>query len=145
MNSMKILIDTNILIYADNKDSNWSNVCNAIIENSLKNKEIQLFIPQKVLLEYYRVSTSKVKNLRVETVIENILFYIENFEILYDNAKTTEIMFEIALETNAKSGKIFDLNILALALQNKIDILYTVNIKNFPNVKGLKILLPNNI
>jgi predicted nucleic acid-binding protein len=140
---MKILIDTNILLYADNKDSNWSSACNTIIEGSLKNNYIKLFIPQKVLLEYYRVSTSKVKNLPVETVIDNIYFYIENFEILYDNIETTEATLELALETNAKSGKIFDLNILASALSNKIDILYTVNIKDFPKPKNLEVLLPD--
>ena len=142
---MKILIDTNILVYADNKRSIWSESCNNIIEKSLNNSNLVLCIPQKSLIEYYRSSTSKAINLPIEKVIENIHFYIENFMILYDNPSSTEIMLELALESGASSGKIFDLNILATALHFNIEILYTVNIKDFPKVKNLRILLPDQL
>jgi predicted nucleic acid-binding protein len=141
---MRILLDTNILIYADNTDSNFSEICNAIIENNLPNRSVEIVIPQKVLIEYYRVSTSKAINLSPQKVIDNIQYYIENFEILYDNYDITQTLFELAMETNAKSGKIFDLNILALAIDNNIDHLITYNIKDFPKAQKLKVMTPED-
>lgn len=137
---MKVLLDTNILVYAEINDPIWSKICSKLIESDNENA---FYISQRSLLEYFRVCTSNAAKIPVERVIKNIELYIENFEILYDNPISTQLMLELALETGAKSGKIFDLNILASALDNEIDVLYTVNIKDFPKVKNLEILLPS--
>jgi predicted nucleic acid-binding protein len=137
---MKVLLDTNILIYADNAQYVLSDLCQSIIEES--EGKYQICIAQRSLLEYYRVCTSKAVNSKIDEVLNNIEYYSDKFEIIYDDEQTTIAMFELAFDHNAKSGKIFDLNILALAISNSIDILITSNVKDFPKFKNLRILTP---
>ena len=54
------LIDTNILVYANNKDSTFHTVCKSIVEKAI-NGEISTVIAVQNLIELYAVITEKRK------------------------------------------------------------------------------------
>jgi predicted nucleic acid-binding protein len=134
----KILFDTNILIYLslENSPVKIKNAKSLITKN-------KIFISDRSLLEFYRVYTGKLKQ-SVETTLEIVNYYQNhpNYNILTSTDSSNQLTFEFAGENQAKSGKIFDLNILAIAIENEIDILYTKNIKDFPETKQIEITDP---
>lgn len=134
----KILLDTNILIYLSDPTSKY------YIENPDKLFGVNLlFISDRSLLEFYRVFTGYL-NYSIEDTLQIIQFYQNSnkYSILYSNQEINFQTFELAEIYKAKSGKIFDLDILATAMINKIDIIYTKNIKDFPNNNAVKIADP---
>ncbi len=141
----RVLIDTNILIYADDDKSAFHEKSNRILEDGLAGN-YQLSISARSLLEYYRFMSSQIKgdSKKLGEILETCLFYIEHdsISILYDDEVTTQITFEIALEKDVFSGRIYDTNLYAISLQNDIDIIYTKNIKDFPNDSDVLIIDP---
>ena len=137
----KILLDTNILVYASNSDSQFCSICRDLLA-----KNFDFFITDKSLLEFYRVLTGILK-ISVDQALELINFYTNNtnYRILMASGDTNRLTFELIKDYQAKSGKVFDLNILAIAVENNIDILCTVNLKNFPKLPQIKILNPEQI
>lgn len=137
----KILLDTNILVYASNSDSQFYSICRDLLA-----KNFDFFITDRSLLEFYRVLTGILK-ISVDQALELINFYTNNtnYTILMASGDTNRLTFELIKDYQAKSGKVFDLNILAIAVENNIDILCTVNLKNFPKLPQIKILNPEQI
>jgi predicted nucleic acid-binding protein len=136
-----ILLDTNILIYSSYLDSEFFEICRSLLK-----KEYNFFITDRSLLEFYRVYTSKLKQ-GIEETLEIINFFQNNsyYTILNSTSNTNSITFELAKTYKAKSGKIFDLNILAMAIENNIDFLCTKNRKDFPPNPLVKILEPQEL
>jgi predicted nucleic acid-binding protein len=134
----KILLDTNMLVYMS--DSNSPHYISQP-EKMLKNA--QLYISDRSLLEFYRVLTGYL-SFSSEKTLEIIHFYQSNdrFQILYSNEDVSYQTFNLALQYEAKSGKIFDIDLLSTAIVNKIDTIYTKNIKDFPNDTSIKIIDP---
>jgi len=134
----KILLDTNILIYLTDFNSPFylSNP-----DKIFKNYEI--FISDRTLLEFYRVATSYLKY-TPQQACDIVNFYINalDYNIVYSDFNSINLTFDMAKEEKAKSGKVFDLNILAVAIENEIDILYTKNIKDYPENKLIQIIDP---
>jgi len=52
------LIDTNILVYANNKDSEFNDTCKSIVEKTIKH-EIEAVIAVQNLVELYAIITDK--------------------------------------------------------------------------------------
>ena len=134
----KILLDTNILVYCNDTSSIYYEKTRQFI----KSKE-HFFISDRTLLEFYRATTGPIK-LEPNFVLGLINFYknSESYTVLYPNYQCTELTFQLAEQYNARSGKIFDLNILATAIANDIDVLYTKNIKDYPETNLIQILDP---
>ena len=144
MDKTKVLLDTNILIYEDDLDSVFCAECDAL----LARQDLDFFVTDKVLIEYCRVMTSnnsKFAHIKLEDVLASIQNYTEAFKVIFTNDDSLALTLELARRYKAKSGKIFDLNILAAAVDQGIDILCTKNTKDYPNHESIKILEPANI
>jgi predicted nucleic acid-binding protein len=135
-NIKTVLLDSNILVYA----SDLASPFNAGIRHALE-QDLQFFVADRSLLEFYRVVTGPLK-LSVETALANIEYYNSNYTILTATDFSNQLTFELASQYQAKSGKIFDLNFLAIALENEIDILYTKNIRDYPENSEIQIIDP---
>lgn len=134
----KILLDTNILVYAtDNFNINHKKV----IQN-IYNQE-NLYISDRSYLEFYRVCSGPLK-ISPKRVLEMIDFFKnnENYTTLNSSETVHDLTFDLAKKFDARSGKIFDLNILAVAIANDIDILYTKNTKDYPDTGLIEIIDP---
>jgi hypothetical protein len=80
--------------------------------------------------------------MNIEDVLNNINYYVQNYTVVYDNQYSNTILWNLATTYEAKGGKIFDLNILALAVAEGLDSLYTVNITDFPSDTIVSIVQP---
>ena len=136
--SKKILIDTNILVYGWDTSSPFYKKISYFL--STLN---QFYITDRTLLEFYRTYTGPIKA-KPKATLAIIDYYLEskNCNILYSNSDDTLTTFQLAKEHSAKSGKIFDLNILATAINNEIEILYTKNTKDYPHNEFIEIIDP---
>jgi predicted nucleic acid-binding protein len=134
----KVLLDTNILIYSTHPTSEFRNN----VERTLSNYT-SFYIVDRSLLEFYRVYTGPLKQTVAETLsVLNFYQNNPNYTILTSTELSNQLTFELANDYQAKSGKIFDLNILAIALENNIEILYTKNTKDYPENSEIQVIDP---
>jgi predicted nucleic acid-binding protein len=136
--SSKVLPDTNILIYASYAGSPYLEKCQKIFDG-----RHELFIADRTLLEFFRAYTGPLKQ-SIEDTLEIVRYYQNSaqFTILTATEHTNQLTFELAEQAEAKSGKIFDLNILAMAIENEIDILLTKNVSDYPQTGLINIVDP---
>lgn len=135
-NTKRTLLDTNILVYASDKSSPFHKLAIELLR-----QDLQFFITDRSLLEFYRVVTGMLK-ISIQTTVDNINFYKNNpnYTILYGTDFSSQLAFKLAKDNQAISGKIFDLDILAIAIENELDYLFTKNVKDFPNNTSVKIV-----
>ncbi len=134
----KVLLDTNILVYG------WdvSNPFNQLISEFF-DKLKYFYITDRTLLEFYRVYTGPLKQSPKVTIeIINYFLNLPTCEIIYTNQSDLLLTFDLASLNQAKSGKIFDLNILATVIENDMEILCTKNVKDYPQTEFLEIVDP---
>jgi predicted nucleic acid-binding protein len=139
-----IILDTNILIYADDIESPNHEICNRLIEST----KYKFYVTESILFEYYRVLTtcnSKFKNIETTEVIESIEIFSQNFTVLKSTNDTLNLVLEICKTNDIRSGAIFDVNIFALSIENEIDIICTYNIKDYIQNSTIKIFNPEDI
>jgi predicted nucleic acid-binding protein len=134
----KVLLDTNILIYGWDSSSPFNEAMRKFLD-SLG----EFYIADRSLLEFYRAYTGPLKQ-SLDSTMNIIKYYLKSKQchILSSSPLDTELTFELAENHNARSGKIFDLNILAMAIENDINILYTKNIQDYPQTPLLQLIDP---
>ena len=140
------LIDTNILVYANNKDSEFHTTCKSIVTKSVKGG-IKAAVAIQNLVELYAIITDKrrVENpLTPKKAKDLIEFYNgnENIRIIAPNTGTLDIFMKIISQHNIKSQSVFDLFLVATMLDNNIQGIYTANSKDFERFKDITVINP---
>ena len=140
--SKKYLIDTNILIYAVNESSEYHEKALDLLQDiAIK---YNACISTQNILEFQRVLTHKsFKTLLPQENIEEIIrIWLDYFEVIFED-KTVWIEYQKLAKFIQPSGdKIFDLWLSATMLANGVDVIITVNTKDFKNIKGIKAINP---
>lgn len=139
------LIDTNILVYAYNEDSNFHEKALKLLENAL-NKNIYAVIADKNLFEFFAVITDsrRVENpITIDEAIEIINFLVDsNIKIIYSSSFVFLKTIELVRRYKIKRQEIFDINLVSLMIQNKIDTIITANDRHFKKIKEIKVFNP---
>ncbi|MEI6729172.1 MAG: PIN domain-containing protein [bacterium] len=135
----KILLDSNILIYAFDKSAEFHS-------QSIKvfGQIAELYTTQSNLYEFYRIMTSKPFQKKVSPgdVIGGLQFYKKCLQIIYPTTITDIVLADLINQYQPKSAQIWDFLVLAQSMENSIDIIYTKNTKHFPQNQLLKIVDP---
>jgi predicted nucleic acid-binding protein len=134
-----ILLDTNVLVYAIDKDSKyhlWS-------KNFFENEKFVLYITSKNVFEFLSVVT-KSSNipLSLEEALLSIKIICSNCLILYPDYTSTQTCMDLILENNIKGLKVHDCEIASIAITNKIRRIATVNKNDFSCFSDLEIVTP---
>lgn len=128
----KILVDTNILVYAIDEDSKFHTISKKLIQNNNYN----LFTTSKNFSEFLVVLT---RGIDVTVTTEEALIIFENlmayFTILYPNEASIIKFKELLLKYKPKGLKIHDFEIISIALQNGIKKVATKNKDDFKAIK----------
>lgn len=140
------LIDTNILVYANNEDSPFHSKCKSIVEKAISG-EIQAAISIQNLVEFYAVMTDKR---RVEHPLspvkakELVEFYkdCENIQIIIPSYQTLETIMKLAAKHKPKAQSIFDYLLVAIMTDNNIHEIYTTNTDHFKPFDSIKTINP---
>lgn len=140
------LLDSNILVYANNEDSPFHSPCRRLVEDAIDGC-FPAYIAHQNLLELYAVVTDKrrVENpLTPECASGLINFYLtsKNILILYPSPVTFSILGKLIAEHAPLSHGIFDLVLVALMMENNISTIHTANMRHFVSFKEITAISP---
>lgn len=131
---IKVLVDTNILIYALDSGSSYYPKSMSILTNS----QYQLFITSKNITEYFAVSSKlRIPPKQVWNFYKEVK---QNFIILYPNDESILRLERMIKKYQPKGNTIFDLEVIATALTAGVKNFATINAKDFQQVKGVKLI-----
>jgi len=138
ISSEAALLDTNILVYAMNKDAEHHRACRALLERALVDDVAVCLTPQ-ILFEYYAVVTSAKQMTTPLTAPEAI----EDIERLRGAIPVVHPTTEMIGRTLALLGTlgytgrhVFDVALTATMLENGIQTIYTYD-ERFSKMPGI--------
>lgn len=127
-------IDTNIIIYALNKDAACHSQVASILSETKKHNT-PLFLSHQNILEAEQVLT-KVYKISQNQAIADIQAFMNIFNTLTVRPRTTTLQHYHRFLTQYANLDIFDTYLAATFLDNGISYLLTENVKDFRNIKG---------
>ena len=128
-----VLIDTNILVYANNKDSPFHETSRRLAEDVL-NGNIKAVLAVQNLVELYAIITDKK---RVEHPLTHdkarrlIELYENHIVIIHPTHQTIRTLVKLIGMYKPSAQSIFDCLLAATMLDNNINKIYTGNSKHF--------------
>lgn len=140
------LLDSNILVYANNEDSPFHNPCKRLVEDAIDG-HFRAYIAHQNLLELYAVVTDKrrvEKPLTPKSANSLINFYLTtgNVSILYPSPATFGILGKLIAAHAPLSHGVFDIVLVALMIENGISTIHTANTRHFANFKEITAVSP---
>ena len=135
-----MLVDTNILVYAINKDSPKHKQA----QKFLKDNQGYLILAHQNILETIKVLTHPrfSQPMKSKPAIKAVLAIAKNCQIIVPKVGTEFITLELIKKLDLAGIRIFDAYLVATALINSIDTIATDNIKDFKKFAEIKILNP---
>lgn len=137
---MKIFIDTNILIYYSQDNSEMRNFSKIKIKEFIKSND-KLYISTQVIKEYLK-NLTVIKQIPINKIFENLNFFLNITTNLYDDSGVLQNLLNLILEYNVKGKAVFDCNIVATMISNNIDSILKHNIKDFKKYEKLINIIP---
>jgi len=138
-------LDANILVYAANEDSPYHADARNIIEK-VNSGELRACVSSQVLVEFYATITNPRKvrlPLSPGEAAEAISGYLESDILkLYPKKNTLRLALELAKRYQVRGLDIFDTQIVATMLENKVKTIYTANEADFQRFEGIEIANP---
>jgi len=135
--SNKLLVDTNILIYAIDEDSRYHRQSLYLIQNS----EYNLFLTSKNITEFFvaltRNSDINISSRECLQCLDSLLFY---FDVIYPNQGSFEKFKYLIYKYNPSGLWIHDLEIISIAMEYNILKIATKNLQDFEKVEEVEII-----
>jgi predicted nucleic acid-binding protein len=129
----KVIIDTNILLY----DFDSKNAYHKRAHSLLSDLSIELFVTTKNISEFFAVASKM--NIPFTDSFNYYQNLKQNCQILTHNAQSI-ILFETLLQKYQPRGnRIFDLEIVAIAIGNNISDLATINERDFVSITEINL------
>lgn len=134
----KLAFDTNVFVYFIDKDSLYNNLAVSVFKEA-EEKDCEIVLTQQnvtellnVLLKYYGFTRKKALDLvneflnRSDGVVCSLPETLSHFLDLY--------------EKFGKKDNVYDVYMLTVLVDNKVDVLVTENKKDFPKGAGVEVL-----
>ncbi|QDZ41598.1 type II toxin-antitoxin system VapC family toxin (plasmid) [Euhalothece natronophila Z-M001] len=129
--SNELLVDTNILVYAIDEDSQFY----ATSRSVLQKKDKTLFTTSKNITEFLTVMTrSSGYGLSTETALNLLQKLIQQLEIIYPTPDSLATFLELVASYQPSGLKLHDFEIISIALANGICDIATFNQKDFQTI-----------
>ncbi len=141
--SNKLVIDTNILIYAHLPNEHFHLVAKNKLEELAD--EFDLIITRQIIREFLKVKSlimHQNNKFNSKELIRDAEFFEENFTILNENKNTTDNLLHLIDAYQVKGNQIHDCNIVASMLENQVFKIFTHNIKDFKRYEPLIQIVP---
>ncbi len=148
--SVKIFFDTNVLIYAHDRASDFHKDSASLLKLAFS-PQVKGIIAEQNIIELYRVLTNSVAMKRKPLTPLQATDLIAKtyrsgiFDIVYPDSSTLDKVMLLAKSKNIVSAKIFDTRLAALILGTNTDYFATYNVKHFQEIDGLNPLTPPQI
>ena len=141
-------LDTNLLIYAHNKDSIFNEEASKFIEKVMNERDsngnLSVCIPSQVIIEFINVVTRQ--NVSQPITLEKAISIVNDYlntgvKVVHQkNSQITTILELLGKTTTRK--KVFDVSLAATLKDNNIRGIYTVNTKDFEEFDFLDVQNP---
>ena len=141
-----LLLDTNVLAYAHDSASKNHEKAMKLVESALRG-ELEACISYQNIAELYAVLTRTLKlatPYKASEAAEVCELYAKSKNLLKIMLTEQTYMeaLRLAERTGATSTKIFDCLLVATALENGIDTIYTENTEDFEPIESIKAINP---
>jgi predicted nucleic acid-binding protein len=144
-------IDTNILVYAHNIDSEFNTKAVLFLEKVMNARDeegnLSVCLPTQVLVEFINVMTRQ--NLKFPRTLKEAVNIIQDYldyDIPIINPLETQIQTFLGLLSAVTTRKkVFDVALVATLKDNLIDGIYTLNVNDFNSFKFLKVINPFDV
>ena len=146
MSSNQALVDTNVLIYAFSKESDYYKVCRELL-NSAQEGKLSLCVAPQVVAEFFAIATdprrttAPQKPQETADVIDQLLampgMVLLSLPVDVVNRWTTLIR-----QHPVTGSDIFDVQLVATMLGNGVSQIYTYNRKDFEKFSEIDVLTP---
>lgn len=141
-----LLLDTNVLVYAHDPISKHYRKTLELRKAALKG-ELDACISYQNIAELYSVLTNPVKLSKPyepAAAVELCELYIwsKNFRKIVPTGETYSKALRLADRVSASSAKIFDCLLVATALENGVDTIYTENTRDFEPFRSVRAVNP---
>lgn len=130
----KVLVDTNIFIYALDADSVHFSKSMTI----LSNPQFQLYTTSKNISEYFAV-TSKLR-LSPKKVWEFYKDIRKNIEVIYPSDTSLKRFEKMIKKYQPKGNRIFDIEVMSVSLTANVKKVASFNHKDFTDIKGIVLI-----
>ena len=135
----EILLDTNVLIYALDRDSIYYMWARRFFDDSSR----KCVITSKNVAEFLCVMTrGENPALSVEEAIATIKVFASNCRILYPDYASANLLLELIARDQVRGLKVHDYEIASIALSNDVNLIATVNKNDFKIIPGLELVTP---
>ncbi len=132
----KILLDTNVLIYAIDENSAFYSAARKMFDS-----EHELFTTSKNISEFFAVITrAPVISLSIEEALDVIEDFSSLLTILYPTPQSMTIFQRLLRQYKFTGLKIHDLEIACIGLAYHIKHIATCNIKDFEGIQEVNLL-----
>jgi predicted nucleic acid-binding protein len=140
------LLDTNVLVYAADKNSPFFESSRKLIESGFAGK-IDLCISPQTISEFFAVITDskRVDNPRTqEEALTEIKKYLQSKRIrkIYPGPETSNTMVDLLERYPVKKQEIFDLQLVATMLSNRVKRIFTFNREDFLKFADIEVVEP---
>ncbi|MEM8895275.1 MAG: type II toxin-antitoxin system VapC family toxin [Bacteroidota bacterium] len=133
----KVLIDTNLLVYSVDRDSKYYERSSALMESDT----LELVTSSKNIVELLVVLTkSRGYNLTSQLALEIVSAISSRATIIYPNYKSITLLRDLVKKYEPKGLRIHDMEIIAISLAYDINLIATLNIKDFSTVTEIDLL-----
>jgi predicted nucleic acid-binding protein len=127
------LVDTNILVYAYDSRSIFHRQAIAFLQDT----NIELYITSKNISEFFAVLTKQG-----ELFSKIFLFYediIYNSTTLFPTEQSLHILENLLKKYQPRGNRVFDVEIVSIALANSINTIATINEKDFNTITEISL------
>ncbi len=132
----RLLLDTNILVYAKDASSIFHQVSITLLKS-----DNQFFITTKNLTEYYSVVTKGEKPLLTPAeALQDLNDFSSICTILFPTEASNQLLYQFIAKHLLKGLKIHDFEIAAIALSSGVNRIATINKKDFLKIDNLEII-----
>ncbi|CAN5210752.1 hypothetical protein BH09PAT2_BH09PAT2_10190 [soil metagenome] len=135
-----MLVDTNIIVYALNRESPKYKIAHELIDSN----EGKFVIAQQNIFECLRIITHPVfpQHMQMPTAIDLMQKALPFFSIIGPNITTHIIAFELIQEYAITENNVYDAFLVATMLSNDIDSIYTDNDRHFSKFEMIRVINP---
>jgi predicted nucleic acid-binding protein len=133
MKKIKLVLDTNVLIYGINEDSEHFKTVRDVLED----KNYSFHITTKTISEFVSV-LSKIN--RYDVIEKELPILLGgNYNIIHSNKKSAKIFQNLIKKYRPKGNRVFDIEIVSVMLSKGLKRIYTFNKKDFASIEEINI------
>lgn len=133
----KVLVDTNVLVYSVDEDSQFHLKSQYLISST----DFNLYTTSKNLSEFLVVLTRGIEiTVTVEEALESLEDLMSYLTILYPSKDSFSRFKELLSKYKPKGLKIHDFEIISIGLENGVSKVATINVEDFKGVKEIELI-----